>query len=85
MATSVPRAGSGVRTSIPGAVVLEASVTPPRVRPEHIPRPRLRGLLGDGSARKLFLVAAPPGYGKSTFLADWASSFEGRVGLALAR
>jgi len=80
MATSVRRAGSGAWASIPGAVVLETSVTPPRVRPEHIPRPRLRALLGDGSARKLVLVAAPPGFGKSTFLADWASSLEGRVG-----
>lgn len=79
MATSVRRAGSGVRTNVLGAVVLEASVTPPRVRPEHIPRPRLRALIGDGSARKLVLVAAPPGFGKSTFLADWASSLAGRV------
>lgn len=80
MATSVRRSGSAVQAGTPGAVVLEASVTPPRVRPECIARPRLRALLGDGPARKVVLVAAPPGYGKSTFLADWASSLEGRVG-----
>jgi len=50
------------------------------VRPEHIARPRLRALVGDGSAHRLVLVAAPPGFGKSTFLADWASSLDGRVG-----
>ena len=81
MATSVRRAGSGDRVvSDPGAVVLEASVTPPRLRPEHIARPRLTALLGPGPTPKLLLVAAPPGYGKSTFLADWAATFEGQVG-----
>src|SRR5262245_22199476 len=79
MATSVRRAGSGLNASIPGAIVLEASVTPPRVRPEHVPRPRLGELLGAVPEPKLVLVAAPPGFGKSTFLADWASSREGRV------
>jgi LuxR family transcriptional regulator, maltose regulon positive regulatory protein len=79
MAASVRPSDSGVRARIPGVVVLEASVTPPRVRPEHIPRPRLRALIDDGAARKVVLVAAPPGFGKSTCLADWASSVKGWV------
>ena len=80
MATSVRGAGSGVRAGIPGVVVLEASVTAPRARPEHIARPRLNALVGEGSPPKVLLVAAPPGFGKSTFLSEWASSLEGRVG-----
>ena len=79
MATSVVGSGLGVQAAIPAAVVQEASVTPPRLRPEHIPRPHLRALLAVRPAPKLVLVAAPPGFGKSTFLADWASSHEDPV------
>src|SRR5262249_2016965 len=79
VATSVRRAGSCVRAGAGRAVVLEASVTPPRLRAEHIQRPRLRALLGEESARKVVLVAAPPGFGKSTFLAEWASANAQRV------
>jgi LuxR family maltose regulon positive regulatory protein len=76
MATSVRAEGLGEQTGVSRAVVLETNLTPPRVRPEHIRRPRLLALLGEGSAPKFTLVAGPPGFGKSTFLADWAASLE---------
>lgn len=70
--------GANERTEPGGSVILETNLAPPRVRPEHIPRPRLVELL-DGQMSRLTLVTAPPGFGKSTFLADWASSLDGRV------
>jgi LuxR family maltose regulon positive regulatory protein len=79
MATSTRAEASGGQAGISRAVVLETNLTPPRARPEHIRRPRLFALIGGGSAPKVTLVAAPPGFGKSTFLADWAASLEGAV------
>lgn len=76
MASSV-RAEEGTRIS--SSVVLETSFTPPRIRPEHILRGRLLQTLDERPGRKLTLVAAPPGFGKSTLLAEWASSHEGRI------
>jgi ATP/maltotriose-dependent transcriptional regulator MalT len=39
-----------------------------------VPRPRLAEALGEGLARRLILVCAPAGSGKTTMLADWARS-----------
>ncbi len=65
------------RTRGPEAVVLETKLTPPRVRPEHVPRRVLLAALRAASACKLTLVAAPPGFGKSTLLAAWAATHPG--------
>ena len=67
------------RAEVAASVVLQTNLTPPRLRPEHIARRRLFSTLDDGAGRKLTLVAAPPGFGKSTLLAEWAASFDGRV------
>lgn len=58
----------------PEAVVLETKLTPPRVRREHVRRRELLATLRADRARKLTLVAAPPGFGKSTLLAEWAAA-----------
>ncbi|HEU5316560.1 MAG TPA: LuxR C-terminal-related transcriptional regulator, partial [Chloroflexota bacterium] len=58
----------------PDAVILETKLTPPRVRQEHVPRGGLIMALRAGTARSLTLVAAPPGFGKSTVLAEWAAA-----------
>ena len=55
------------------AVILETKLTRPRVRSEHVPRRDLLDVLRSGSQR-LTLVAAPPGFGKTTLLAEWAAS-----------
>jgi LuxR family maltose regulon positive regulatory protein len=44
----------------------------PRLRPDRLPRARLVRRLEEASSRELLLVSAPPGFGKSTLLADWA-------------
>jgi LuxR family maltose regulon positive regulatory protein len=56
------------------AVVLETKLTRPPVRSKHLPRPSLLATLDAAASRKLTLLAAPPGFGKSTLLAEWAAA-----------
>jgi ATP/maltotriose-dependent transcriptional regulator MalT len=79
MPTSERPEGAGEQTGSRPVVVLETNLTPPRVRAEHIRRERLLATLGGVPGPRLTLVAAPPGFGKSTFLAEWAASQDGRV------
>jgi LuxR family maltose regulon positive regulatory protein len=74
MASALAGEGATERNWSPDAVVLETKLTPPRVRTEHVPRRALLAALRAGSARKLTLIAAPPGFGKSTLLAEWAAT-----------
>jgi ATP/maltotriose-dependent transcriptional regulator MalT len=55
-------------------VLLATKLHLPRPRPEFVPRPRLAVALGEGLARRLILVCAPAGSGKTVMLADWARS-----------
>jgi LuxR family transcriptional regulator, maltose regulon positive regulatory protein len=55
----------------PDAVIVDTKLTCPAIRVEHVPRPDLVRLLAAGSP-KLTLVAAPPGFGKTTLLAQWS-------------
>ena len=43
----------------------------PHLQAEHLPRPRLTGRLDEVLVRKLTLVCAPAGYGKTTLVAEW--------------
>jgi len=45
----------------------------PPVRPELVPRPRLVERLNTGLDRKLTLISAPAGFGKTTLLSEWAA------------
>jgi len=45
----------------------------PPVRPELVPRPRLTERLDAGLHRKLTLISAPAGFGKTTLLSEWAA------------
>jgi LuxR family maltose regulon positive regulatory protein len=63
------------RDAAPEAVVLETKLTRPRIRSEHVPRRDLLSVLRSASHR-LTLVAAPPGFGKTTLLAEWAVAEE---------
>jgi LuxR family maltose regulon positive regulatory protein len=60
------------------AALLQTKLYIPPLRPELIPRPRLlerlnTGLVapGRGAARKLTLVSAPAGFGKTTLISSW--------------
>ena len=43
----------------------------PRTRPNLVARPRLHEALDGGEERKLTLVSAPAGFGKTTLLVEW--------------
>ena len=66
-------APAGVADSGPD-VLLATKLHVPRPRPGFVPRPRLAGALDEGLARRLILVCAPAGSGKTALLADWAPS-----------
>ncbi len=55
--------------------VLQTKLYLPSPRPHLVPRPRLLARLEEGMrlGRKLTLVAAPAGYGKTTLLSQWLS------------
>ena len=45
----------------------------PPIRPKLVPRPRLMERLNAGLDRKLTLVSAPAGFGKTTLLSEWVA------------
>ena len=53
-----------------GALLL-TKLDPPQPRPGHVFRSHLVGRLHDGLHRRLSLVAAPAGWGKTSLLAEW--------------
>jgi LuxR family maltose regulon positive regulatory protein len=61
----------GTRPVSPPILTTKLYIPPPR--PEFVPRPRLIERLSEGLYRKLTLVSAPAGFGKTTLIADWGS------------
>jgi ATP/maltotriose-dependent transcriptional regulator MalT len=55
---------------MPDALVT-TKVRVPRTRTELVPRPRLREALVRNEGRRLTLVSAPAGFGKTTLLSEW--------------
>jgi LuxR family maltose regulon positive regulatory protein len=73
--TTTKTGGIGVgRSAVPGPVLVETKLARPRARSEHVARPELRAVLAEGMIRPLTLLAAPPGFGKTTLLAEWAAA-----------
>ena len=66
----VPLASGGLTST----VILQSSITPPRLPVQHVARPRLLALLEQGRLRPVTLVSAPAGSGKTTLLAEWAAT-----------
>ena len=54
--------------------LLETKLYIPGWRPRLVSRPRLIERLDQGAERKLILVSAPVGFGKSTLLAEWLAA-----------
>ena len=50
--------------------LLQTKLYIPPVRPEMVPRPRLIERLNAGLYRKLTLISAPAGFGKTTLLSE---------------
>jgi len=47
----------------------------PTTRPELVPRPRLIERLDEGLHRKLTIISAPAGFGKTTLVSEWIDTF----------
>jgi LuxR family maltose regulon positive regulatory protein len=57
--------------------ILETKLRPPGRRPGLVARPDLLARLDAGSARRLTLVTAPAGWGKTTLVGDWLAERAG--------
>jgi LuxR family transcriptional regulator, maltose regulon positive regulatory protein len=67
------------RRRTPSPVLLETKFYPPSLHDRLIRRDALVGMLAAGaSGRRLTLISAPPGFGKTTLVAQWAESDENR-------
>src|SRR5215204_4942386 len=64
---------------MPDAIVT-TKVRVPRTRTELVPRPRLREALVRYEGRRLTLVSAPAGFGKTTLLSEWLEDRSGDGG-----
>ena len=51
--------------------LLQTKLYIPPVRPELVSRPRLIERMNEGATRKLTLISAPAGFGKTTLLSEW--------------
>jgi len=60
------------------AVLLAAKLAPPAIRAQLIERTALIEILSAEPSRKLTLLSAPAGWGKTTLLAQWASGADDR-------
>ena len=56
--------------------LLKTKLYLPRPRSSLVARPRLMSMLSAGMTRKLTLISAPPGFGKTTLVAAWLATKE---------
>src|SRR3990167_4754875 len=63
----------------PASVPYPAKLTLPARRPAPTRRPRLTGLPSERASRRVTIVTAPAGYGKTTLLLDFAQSWDAPV------
>ncbi|MGH3089617.1 MAG: hypothetical protein ACRDSJ_20215, partial [Rubrobacteraceae bacterium] len=57
--------------------IVTTKLRAPQPRPNLVARPRLRETLADDEGRKLTLVSAPAGFGKTTLISDWLADRSG--------
>jgi ATP/maltotriose-dependent transcriptional regulator MalT len=62
--------------------LLKTKLYIPTVRPELVSRPRLLERLNAGLSRKLILISAPAGFGKTTLLSEWIAGCAPGTGFA---
>src|SRR4029453_13160527 len=75
-----PGAGAGLLHAIdPRELLLTTKRAIPPLRAQVVARPHLTDLLDQGLERKLTLVVAPAGYGKTSLLSAWAQRHTGRL------
>jgi LuxR family transcriptional regulator, maltose regulon positive regulatory protein len=69
-------------SSGPSPEIVKTKLSPPSSRIEEVLCPELLELLDAGSVRKLTLIGAPAGYGKTTLLSQWRRSQEPNLPIA---
>ena len=57
----------------PAIPLVESKLHPPMPHPGTVARTRLLDLLAEAPGPRVLSVIAPPGYGKTTFLAEWVA------------
>ena len=68
------RAGTDGRARLrPRFPLVEAKLSPPTLRPGTVPRERLIRMLAAEPRPSVVSIIAPPGYGKTVLLAEWAT------------
>jgi len=58
--------------------LIHTKMAPPRPPRGRVTRPTLLGRMEASTARRLTIVAAPAGFGKTTLLADWCETLRAR-------
>lgn len=53
--------------------ILATKLYIPPARPQLVPRPRLIQRLNEGQDRKLTLISAPAGFGKTRLISEWVA------------
>src|ERR671930_1021951 len=71
------------RSNASEPIVLETKLTRPPVRSEYVARTDLVERLRRDAERALTVLAAPPGFGKTTLLAGWLTEVDGVAWLSL--
>src|SRR5215469_16183094 len=56
--------------------ILATKLYIPRLRPNAVSRPRLLERLNEGLHRKMTLISAPAGFGKTTLASEWVAFIE---------
>ncbi|MBD0354607.1 MAG: hypothetical protein ICV58_05475, partial [Rubrobacteraceae bacterium] len=62
--------------------LVSTKLRPSQARPKLVARPRLTERLDREANRKLTLISAPAGFGKTTLLGEWLNGREGEEGSA---
>ena len=57
--------------------ILATKLYVPQPQPGVVPRPRLIERLNEGLQRRLTLISAPAGFGKTTLLGEWVAALPG--------
>jgi LuxR family transcriptional regulator, maltose regulon positive regulatory protein len=70
--SATPSSGPDRRGTVPSFPIHESKLTPPLPRRGMVPRGALRDRLDASAVTPVVAICAPPGYGKTTLLADWA-------------
>jgi len=55
----------------PSKLLIRTKLHAPSIRTNQVPRPRLLSMLNAGNDKKLILVSAPAGYGKTALVSTW--------------